>query len=48
MTSDLKIIRLLAKTTGPEHKIDQRKLEKEMGFLYRAAIGEMIYVMVIC
>ena len=48
MTCDSKIIRMLKTTIGPENKIDQRKLEKEMGFLYQAAIGELIYAMVTC
>ena len=48
MTSDSKTICLLETTVGPDNKIDQRKLEKEMGFAYRAAIGELIYAMVNC
>ena len=48
MTSNSKIIRELKQTTGPDNSIDKRKLEKEMGFLFRIAICELIYAMVTC
>ena len=48
MSSDSRLMQELENTLGPENKIDQRKLEKQMGFSYRAAIGELIYAMVVC
>ena len=48
MTSDSKIISELKQTTGLDNPIDKRKLEKEMGFLFQTAIGELIYAIVTC
>ena len=48
LTSDSKIMRELEETTGPTNPIDKRKMEKEMGFSYRTAIGKLIYAMVTC
>ena len=41
-----KVMRELEETKGPTDKKEAKELEKEMGFGYRAAIGELIYAMV--
>ena len=48
LSSDSKIIEELEQTKGPETDGEKKKLELDMGFSYRAAIGELIYAMVTC
>jgi hypothetical protein len=48
LSSDSKILAEIETTSGPTTIPESRALEKEMGFSYRAAIGELIYALVTC
>ena len=48
MNNDNKYIADLEKAKGPSDPTHQKELEKEMGFKYRAATGELIFAMVSC
>ena len=48
MTSDNELIRRLDTTVGPTNEADKIQLEKEMGFKYRTATGELLFAMVTC
>lgn len=48
MKADHDYIRTLETSPGPTDHAAQQKLEKQMGFKYRAATGELIFAMVTC
>lgn len=48
MTSDNDLIRQLDTAVGPTNDADKQALEKEMGFKYRNATGELLFAMVTC
>ena len=48
MTSDNDMIRKLDTSTGPSNEADKQALQKEMGFKYRTATGELLFAMVTC
>ena len=48
MAAASKYLLELETTLGPELPSEQFTLQKEMGFSYRAAIGELIYALVTC
>lgn len=48
MSSDTKVMLELETTTGPTDAAEQKRLQQEMGFSYRAAIGELIYALITC
>ena len=48
MTSDNELIKKLDTSTGPSNDADKLALEKEMGFKYRTATGELLFAMVTC
>ena len=48
MRPDAKHMAELELTHGPEDPIEQRRLEREMGFSYRQVIGEAIFAMTLC
>mmetsp|Transcript_5974 Transcript_5974/g.9126 ORF Transcript_5974/g.9126 Transcript_5974/m.9126 type:complete len:347 (-) Transcript_5974:1446-2486(-) len=48
MKTDTKYVRELMLTEGPKDKRKSQALEKEMGFSYRMAIGELIFALILC
>lgn len=48
MKSEKDYLHLLETSTGPNTDKEQKQLQQEMGFNYRQAIGELIYMMVTC
>ena len=48
MTSDNDLIRNLDTAIGPTDEAEKQALQKEMGFKYRAATGELLFAMVTC
>ena len=48
MPSDSDVIKMLDTTTGPSSDFDKQQLEKDMGFKYCAATGELLFAMVTC
>ncbi len=48
MTSDPEVIRTIDSSVGPQTEKERQKLEREMGFKYRAATGELLFAMVTC
>ena len=48
MTADNDMIKLLDTSVGPSNDADKQQLEKDMGFKYRAATGELLFAIVTC
>mmetsp|Transcript_22934 Transcript_22934/g.34779 ORF Transcript_22934/g.34779 Transcript_22934/m.34779 type:complete len:171 (+) Transcript_22934:415-927(+) len=48
MRTDSKCMREIMLTQGPRDTKQAKKLEKEMGFSYRMAIGELIFALILC
>ena len=48
MTTDSNKIAELENTVGLTDPVEKEALEKDMGFTYRAVLGEILYTMVTC
>ena len=48
MTTNKELISELENTLGPKNPKETKALEKQMGFSYRAAVGELIYALITC
>lgn len=48
MRNESSFLATLELTEGPDDPIEQRELEKQMGFNYRQVIGEAIFAMTLC
>ena len=48
MTYDKRLISEIELTKGPTTEHEAVQLQKEMGFSYRAAIGELVYALITC
>ena len=48
MREDAAYQKILDHATGPDHESDREKLEQEMNFIYRQALGETLFAMITC